>query len=457
MMSLFSGKEMQNTKLQRWAILLAEFGAKIKYLKGSSNTRADMLSRLPPNQISVIDSSTPYHEPELPADTEIKWQVLPTVLDHLNLQIIQKQQSEAFPDLITQASPDHLDSDYTLIDGVLYSTATPHAGSASYPRLGLPPQWHDRVICRAHTELGHLGADKTLYRVREAYVWPHMCRDIKVFISKCPTCLVRSTKREKVPLGTLPLPAAPNQVVGIDLIGPLVTSSAGNRYVLCLVCHTTGWAEAYPIQDKTNQSVWQAFSRAYLSRMSTPEILISDQGKVLNSKAFKAYLASLGISHRTTTSYHPACNGLVERFNRTLKQLLAKACNNSALDWEDHLADVLYAHRISVSATTGFSPFFLMYGRRPRAPLKFLVHDNAGSHPLDNDRLMDMSFAWQQARQNTEDCRRQNRERIARQANAGEVKVGYTVIVLAPEPVTLTSKWDPQLGGPTGPGLDLCA
>ena len=79
LMSLFSGKEMQNTKLQRWAILLAEFGAKIKYLKGSSNTHADMLSRLPPNQISVIDSSTPYHGPELPADTEIKWQVLPTV------------------------------------------------------------------------------------------------------------------------------------------------------------------------------------------------------------------------------------------------------------------------------------------------------------------------------------------------------------------------------------------
>ena len=132
------------------------------------------------------------------------------------------------------------------------------------------PQWHDRVIHRAHTELGHLGADKTLYIVREDYMWPHIRQDIKVFISRCPTCLVHSTKREKVPLGTLPLLAAPNQVVCIDLIGPLVTSSAGNRYVLCLVCHATGWAEAYTIQHKTNQSVWQAFFRYYLAQMSTP-------------------------------------------------------------------------------------------------------------------------------------------------------------------------------------------
>ena len=124
--------------------------------------------------------------------------------------------------------------------------------------------------------------------------------------------------------------------------------------------------------------------------------------------------------------------------------MLSKACQNAPGDWEDHLADVLYAHSISVSSTTGFSPFFLLYGRRPRAPLKFLVHDNRGSHPLDNNRLMDMSYAWQIAKKNSAESRRLNRERINQKANAGDLAVGDTVIVQALEPLTFTSKWDPQ-------------
>ena len=445
----FFKKKMVNTKLQRWALMLEEFGPDIKYLKGLKNTRADMLSRIEhrPNktqEIAVIEATTPSQQPELPEEAEVNWEVLPTALDNLDLAVIKEQQKIEFPDLYQAALAGEGEDDYTLIDHILYSTRTPHILSPSHPRLVLPSQWHQQIVQRAHKELGHMGAEKTLFRVREAYIWPHMRRDIKAIVAQCTTCIVHNSKRDKVPIGTMPLASYPHQIIGCDLVGPFVTSSAGNKYILCIICHATGWAEAYPLPDKTNNSVWQAFARQYIPSHGVPEQLICDLGMEFNAHAFKEYLAALGIKQVNSTPSRPQSNGLCERFNRSLKTMLSKACQNAPGDWEDHLADVLYAHRISVSSTTGFSPFFLLYGRRPRAPLKFLVHDNRGSHPLDNNRLMDMSYAWQIAQQNTAESRRLNRERINQKANAGNLAIGDTVIVQALEPLTFTSKWDPQ-------------
>ena len=68
-----------------------------------------------------------------------------------------------------------------------------------------------------------------------------------------------------------------------------------------------------------------------------------------------------------------------ERWNKVLKETLAKLVNNYSLDWEDRISDALTAHRMAVSSVTGYSPFFLLYGRRPRAPMtKLLPFKNSG-------------------------------------------------------------------------------
>ena len=122
--------------------------------------------------------------------------------------------------------------------------------------------------------------------------------------------------------------------------------------------------------------------------------------------------------------------------------MLAKTVNNYTPNWENKLGDCLAAYRNSVSSVTGYTPFFLLYGRRGRLPLTRLLTVKRDNY--FGNRLDDLAIALKVARQATTDSRRYNRERLARRANCDDVKVGDTVVVKAEERVTLTSRWDPM-------------
>ena len=151
----------------------------------------------------------------------------------------------------------------------------------------------------------------------------------------------------------------------------------------------------------------------------------------------------MGIKHVRCTPQHPESNGKIERFNRTFKSMLAKAVNNAPGDWEDHVGSTLFSHRISISDVTHYSLFFLLYGRQPRAPLSRLLHVQDTIQGLGS-RMDSLSKALHEARKNTKDARKHNKARLAQKANDGLIAPGDTVVLLAPEPLTLTSKWDPQ-------------
>ena len=334
--------------------------------------------------------------------------------------------------------------DYTVIKGRLFSTTLPTPTAANYPRLVLPVAYRKKVINRAHKEVGHMATVKTLDRLREAYVWQEMRRDIESHIELCPVCRVHQRRPDYVPMGEMPLAAYPKQIVGADLIGPFVSSLNGNKYVLTIIDHCTGWAEAFPLKDKTNASVWQAWANHFLPRHGTPEVLITDNGQEFKASAWRTYLKQLGVEHRTTTPVHPQSNGRAERFNRTLKELMAKSVNNFAPDWENRLGDCLAAYRVSVSSVTGYTPFFLLYGRHGRAPLTRLLQPRSANH--FGNRLDDLSLALQTARHFTADSHKYNRARLAKRADAKDIRVGDTVLLKAEERLTLTSRWDPQWG-----------
>ena len=316
--SLFT-KDMQNTKIQRWAVLLAEYGAKIKYREGKNNIRADMLSRIPPEKtIETIDVDQCV-DPEAILDQDIS-EHLPLLHDGLKLDDIIAAQQQEFPALITEAENNTGEGDYKIISGVLYSIRKPTPTSAGYPRLVLPSPHHKTVINRAHKEVGHMSLAKTLDRLREAYVWPGMRKDITQEIDKCPTCQVHQRQVDKVPMGEMPLAAYPMQIIGADLLGPFVPSRRNNKYILTIIDHCTGWAEAFPLPNKSNESVWNAWCNYFLPRHSVPEVMITDRGQEFCAKVWIDYLEKLGVEHRRTSPVHPQYNGRVERFNRTLKR-----------------------------------------------------------------------------------------------------------------------------------------
>ena len=145
--------------------------------------------------------------------------------------------------------------------------------------------------------------------------------------------------------------------------GGHLASANNNRYLLVIQDYFTNWADAIPLPDQTASRITAELIK-FFSTYGPPQILHSDQGRNFESAIFTQVLHAFGVSKSRTTPYHPQGDGMVERFNRTLLQLL-RAYVDSQNDWETYLPYVLYAYRTSQHTTTGVSPFLLLYGRNP--------------------------------------------------------------------------------------------
>ena len=108
------------------------------------------------------------------------------------------------------------------------------------------------------------------------------------------------------------------------------------------------------------------------SRVGVPKEILTDHGTNFISLLLTELYRMLHVHPIKTTPYHPQTDGLVERFNRTLKTMLKKTVNKEGKDWEKLLPYLLFAYREVPQASTGFSPFELLYGRQVRGPLDIL-------------------------------------------------------------------------------------
>ena len=450
LLSFFVG-EVKNTKIQRWAILIAEYGARIKYRPGQNNVRADMLSRLPAlenaedtrvdmlshlsvGDMAILDTACEWVFPD-EEDTPQP----PVMADELNTHAVRVAQEKEFSSEWKSAQEGG--QGFLIHENMLYSVNRTQRNEPRYPRLLLPECFRNTVVTRCHKEGGHCGAIKTMTRVQDNYVWPGMRRWIEKWYKRCGHCLVHSSLPDHPPMGDMPIAKSPGQIVGMDLIGPLVQSSYGNQYILTLIDHYSGWIEAYPLPRKTNECVWKALRSDYLPRHGSPRVLISDQGAEFKGAEFHEWLQENGTEHRRTTPFHPQSNGKTERANRSIKTTLRKLINGNRGRWEDELPSVLWALRTNTSSVTEHSPFMLQHARPMRTPVQSMLKGMGGNRSLE-DRLALQKDMFRQAAEATKDSRKYNRERLAKRANAGEIKEGDYVILRANEPISLTAKWD---------------
>ena len=138
---------------------------------------------------------------------------------------------------------------------------------------------------------------KTLANIIQAYVWPGVWRDIVTFIKKCSVCQIYAKQKDHVEIGDMPISAYPMQIIGVDLIGPFVESTRGNKYALTIVDHCSGWGEAIPILNKRAETVLNAFHNEFIPRHGVPHILISDSGTEFTSLEWTNYMENLKIDH----------------------------------------------------------------------------------------------------------------------------------------------------------------
>jgi len=270
---------------------------------------------------------------------------------------------------VRQGNPSFLDeATYVVRDGILYQC------KANVEALALPQQFRFRVMDLGHSVpwAGHMAFQKTLCRISSRFVWPGMYSQVSQFCSSCETCQLTSGRKvARAQLQPLPITETPFERIGMDVVGPLERSSSGNRYILVTCDYATRYPEAFPLKSVKARNVANCLLQLF-SRVGIPREVLTDCGTNFMSKLLQQVYQLLGIKKIKTTPYHPQTDGLVERYNQTLKNMLRKFVSHTGGDWDQWLPYLLFAYREVPQSSTGFSPFELLYGRQVRGPLDLL-------------------------------------------------------------------------------------
>ena len=255
-------------------------------------------------------------------------------------------------------------------DGVLYYHWCGSQEEDDRILLVVPHPLKQKVLHHCHDAVtaGHPGMMRTLARLRRRYYWYQMRKDCDIHVKSCKQCS-RQKKANVNPRGGLGMFHAgyPVERLHLDILGPFPESSSGNKYILMLICQFTKWLEAYALADQTAEEITKAVVYNFISRFGIPEHLHTDQGRNFTGKLFEGICKLLDITKTRTTPYRPCSNGQVERYNRTLLQLIRCHLKQNS-SWDEDLPILTSAIRSVPNRTTGFTPNLLMLGREVRLP-----------------------------------------------------------------------------------------
>ena len=157
----------------------------------------------------------------------------------------------------------------------------------------------------------------------------------------------------------------------IDCVGPLAKTKSGNEYLLTIMCASTRFPEVIPLRTIKSKTIMKALVK-FFTFVGLPKSVQSDQGSNFMSGIFQQVMHELGIKQYRSSAYHPEIQGALERFHRTLKNMIRSYCLDTEKDWDEGKHLSLFAVRKSVQVSLGFSPFELVFGQTVRGPLKLL-------------------------------------------------------------------------------------
>ena len=381
--SLFTA-EMKNTRIQRWAILIDEYQVKIKYKRGIHNVRADALSRIrikpTPDELTHsrdILAVTNDHQEQVTTNPQLT--TYPSITFRSDIDIVDLQRQDIFcKTIFNQLNGTEPNIDYVIKDNKLYHIAKIiRYETEPILQLVVPSPLHNFVINGYHSAIlggGHVGLEKTYQKIRSKYFWQNCYKDVVEYVNKCEVCQRRMLRKLQAELQDSEMPSGPLHSVGIDTVGPFVTSPNGNRYLVTVVDWYTSWVEAYPIPNKEANSIAQVLLEQYIPRYGCPVTLISDRGTEYVNQAIDMLSSKMKVNRKVTTAYHPSGNGKTERSHRFLNDIIAKSLQGRMHEeWEQVVPAALFAMRTSVNESTKFTPYFLMFGRDPILPLDTLL------------------------------------------------------------------------------------
>ena len=446
--SLFTA-EMKNTRVQRWAILLDEYQVKIKYRQGIHNGRADMLSRLrikpTPEELAEDKAILAIEQEPRKIPVEVKvHEKLPHYADISfddDIQLPKLQQDDAHCKHIMKQLKDKDDkttNDYVIIDGLLYHIAKLIRFEPDpILQLVIPNILKQVVLEGFHAAVGggHVGLEKTYQKIRSKYFWPNCYKDVVEYVQQCEVCQRRGLRKLRAELQDSEKPNGPMEYVGIDTVGPFVTSNHGNNYLVTMVDWYSSWVEAYPVVNKEAATIAKVIMERFIPQHGCPRVLISDRGTEYVNSAIDLLSTQLKIKRKVTTPYHPSGNGKTERCHRFLNDILAKGLQDRSHDeWEDIVPGALFAMRTCVNDSTKYTPYMVIYGRDPVMPLDTLLTPRRRYYGEDYvpTALQRLHTAFIHVAENTKKAREDYQKHADNRARQRKFEVGDPVFLHDP-------------------------
>jgi hypothetical protein len=358
---------VETAKVTRWVLQTQLYNMEVKYRPGKSNGNADFLSRIPvparkylpsgvttaPICLILKDLTTEQEKDTYCKTAREKYvkQLKKTAVKEEVRKIQERQRNSSKRNTLNPRNynwslplpaeeSDSEDEEFTVLNNGLLAT--------SYGKILAPESLREKILFRYHDDplAGHLGTKKTVGRIRCRYYWPGMVKDIKAYVKQCAICEKRKALgSSKAPLVPITPPDKPWQLMAMDIVGPLDVTENGNTYILVMGEYSTRYMIAAPMKDQTADSVHNAFREKIILTHGVPEEVLTDQGKNFLSKTMDDFYSQLGVKRKKTTAYRPCCDGLVERFNRTLVDMMASYLSTSTNKWDDYLSQRLHTIR----------------------------------------------------------------------------------------------------------------
>jgi len=333
-----------NRRHAKWVEFIESFPYIIKHKKGKDNVIADALSRR-------------Y-----------------TMLSQLDCRIFglesikgQYELDAAFKDVILNCKEGRAWNKYVLNDGYLF-----RANRLCIPvgsvRLLLLQEAHGGGL------MGHFGATKTLDVLANHFFWPQMRRDVQRFVSRCTTC--QKAKSHLNPHGLympLPVPSIPWADISMDFVLGLPRTKRGRDSVFVVVDRFSKMAHFIPCH-KSDDAVHIAdlFFQEIVRLHGMPSTIVSDRDAKFLSHFWRTLWNKLGTKLLFSTTCHPQTDGQTEVVNHTLGTMLRAVLKKNLKMWEECLPHVEFAYNRATHSTTKVSPFQVVYGFNPRAPIDIL-------------------------------------------------------------------------------------
>ena len=291
------------------------------------------------------------------------------------------------------------------------------------------PEALKKTVYRAlHDDVGHQAFEKTLNLMTRRCYWPSMEMDVKKYCDECERCILsKSGKKVKTTMGSL-IARKPLEILAVDFT--MLEPSGKIENVLVMTDVFTKFTQVVPSRDQKASTVAKLLVNHWFVRFGVPKRIHSDQGRNFESQLIRELCTLYGIQKTRTTPYHPEGNAQCERFNRTMHDRLRSLPPEKKKKWPDLLPELVYAYNCTPHSSTGYSPYYLFFGREPVLPVDHhlgLPGDEGGEEDWLAAHHNRLHTAFDAARKMTEKEALRRQERSNRTAQDTSLTVGSRV------------------------------